>query len=393
MKKIQKIVDYLQSRDPNKTIYSSSELNDAAIATGYKNIGPTTNEIAKVSRGTYDISGVIIPLPLPGAMVNQERKNMMMDNIVVKPLRVEEFKSSYVPVIDPNFVKWGAYKDILKIIKTEFFYPIFVTGLSGNGKTMMVEQAAANAKREFIRVQISPETDQDDLIGGFRLVDGDTVFEKGPIVKAMELGAILLIDEIDRGSNKIMALQGVLEGKPIVIKKTGELIEPKPGFNVIATANTKGQGSESGKFSAATIIDEAFLERFAITIEQPFAPIATEEKIVLNHMKIFGTVDEEFAKLLVSWADGIRKTFYDEGVDDVISTRRLAHIVQTFAIFGDRMKSIDLAISRFDEDTKNTFKELYTKFDASANIENEINQTEETPEKSDSDYYQDVSLT
>jgi MoxR-like ATPase len=392
MKKLQKIVDYLQSQDPNKTIYSSSELNDAAIASGYKNMGPTTNEILRVSRGTYDISGVIIPLPL------QERKEM--DNIVEKTLVrevrktvfVDEFKSSYVPQIDPNFVKWGAYRDVLKIIKTEFFYPIFVTGLSGNGKTMMVEQAAANAKREFIRVQISPETDQDDLIGGFRLVDGETVFEKGPIVKAMELGAVLLIDEIDRGSNKIMALQGVLEGKPIVIKKTGELIEPKPGFNVIATANTKGQGSESGKFSAATIIDEAFLERFSITIEQPFAPAATEEKIIMNHMRVFGSVDEEFAKLLVSWADGIRKTFYDEGVDDVISTRRLAHIVQTFAIFGDRMKSIDLAISRFDEDTKNTFKELYTKFDASANIERENNTSlEETAEKSD--YYDDVSLT
>ena len=362
MKKLQKIVDYLQSQDPNKTIYSSSELNDAAIASGYKNMGPTTNEILRVSRGTYDISGVIIPLPL------QERKEM--DNIVEKTLVrevrktvfVDEFKSSYVPQIDPNFVKWGAYRDVLKIIKTEFFYPIFVTGLSGNGKTMMVEQAAANAKREFIRVQISPETDQDDLIGGFRLVDGETVFEKGPIVKAMELGAVLLIDEIDRGSNKIMALQGVLEGKPIVIKKTGELIEPKPGFNVIAT------------------------------IEQPFAPAATEEKIIMNHMRVFGSVDEEFAKLLVSWADGIRKTFYDEGVDDVISTRRLAHIVQTFAIFGDRMKSIDLAISRFDEDTKNTFKELYTKFDASANIERENNTSlEETAEKSD--YYDDVSLT
>jgi len=366
MNKIEKIVDHLQSQDPNKTQYTIGELDAAAIATGHKSMGPTVSKLSRIDRGLYDITGVIVPIsknydkPLESAptLAREVRKTVLVD----------EFKASYIPQIDGDFVKWGAYKDVLKIVKSRFFYPIFITGLSGNGKTMMVEQAAANAKREFIRVQISPETDQDDLIGGFRLVDGETVFEKGPIVKAMELGAILLIDEIDRGSNKIMCLQGVLEGKPILIKKTGELIEPKEGFNVIATANTKGQGSESGKFSAATIIDEAFLERFTITIEQPFASLVTEEKIIINHMKAFGKVDEEFAKLLVSWADGIRKTFYDDGVDEVVSTRRLGHIVQTYAIFEDRMKSIDLAIARFDEDTKNTFKELYTKFDASTNV-------------------------
>lgn len=369
MKKIEKVIEYLVTNNPEKTVYTRKEINEASVSVEGSPLRQYMfDEFAKVSRGAYDITGVIVPLPI------KEKKEM--DVVVEKPLVrevrktvvVNEFKPSYVPQVDKNFVKWGAYKDVLKIIKSGFFYPVFVTGLSGNGKTMMVEQAAANAKREFIRVQISPETDQDDLIGGFRLVAGETVFEKGPVVKAMELGAILLIDEIDRGSNKIMALQGVLEGKPITIKKTGELIEPKPGFNVIATANTKGQGSESGKFSAATIIDEAFLERFTITIEQPFAPVVTEEKILMNHMKSFGKVDEEFAKLLVSWADGIRKTFYDDGVDDVISTRRLGHIVQTYSIFNDRMKSIDLAISRFDEDTKNTFKELYTKFDASTEV-------------------------
>ena len=367
MLKVQKVVDYLLSNNPEKSVYSRKELNEASeTVTGSGLSSGMFNMLTAVNRGTYAITGVIVPL----RSVEVQKTLPPIEKTIVREVRktvvVNEFKPSYIPQVDKNFVKWGAYKDVLKIIKSEFFYPIFVTGLSGNGKTMMVEQAAAAAKREFIRVQISPETDQDDLIGGFRLVDGDTVFEKGPVVKAMELGAILLIDEIDRGSNKIMALQGVLEGKPIVIKKTGELIEPKPGFNVIATANTKGQGSESGKFSAATIIDEAFLERFTITIEQPFAPVVTEEKILMNHMKAFGKVDEEFAKLLVSWADGIRKTFYDDGVDDVISTRRLGHIVQTYAIFEDRMKSIDLAISRFDEDTKNTFKELYTKFDASA---------------------------
>jgi MoxR-like ATPase len=356
MKKVEKIVDFLLSKDPSRTEYKKSELVDASIELGYNNGQSLTKHLKNVSRGVYDISGVIVPI-----RVNEKK--------VKETPNVSSFKISYIPSIDKDFVKWGAYKDVLKIIKSNYFYPIFITGLSGNGKTMMAEQAAANAKREFIRVQISPETDQDDLIGGFRLINGETVFEKGPVIKAMELGAILLIDEIDRGSNKIMCLQGVLEGKPIIIKKTGELIEPMPGFNVIATANTKGQGSESGKFSAATIIDEAFLERFTITIEQPFASVSVEEKIVLNHMKTFGKVDEEFAKLLVSWADGIRKTFYDDGVDDVISTRRLGHIVQTYAIFEDRMKSIKLAISRFDEDTKNTFLELYTKFDSSINAE------------------------
>ncbi|MEO1859145.1 MAG: MoxR family ATPase, partial [Verrucomicrobiales bacterium] len=351
MKKIERVIEYLVTNNPEKTVYTRKEINEAAVSVeGSKLAGSMFRMLNKVSRGAYDITGVIVPLPIK----EKKEMNVVVEKPLVREVRktvvVNEFKPSYIPQIDKNFVKWGAYKDVLKIIKSGFFYPVFVTGLSGNGKTMMVEQAAANAKREFIRVQISPETDQDDLIGGFRLVAGETVFEKGPVVKAMELGAILLIDEIDRGSNKIMALQGVLEGKPITIKKTGELIEPKPGFNVIATANTKGQGSESGKFSAATIIDEAFLERFTITIEQPFAPTTTEEKILMNHMKAYGKVDEEFAKLLVSWADGIRKTFYDDGVDDVISTRRLGHIVQTYSIFNDRMKSIDLAISRFDED-------------------------------------------
>ena len=363
MKKVEKVVDLLLSKDPSRTEYKKSELVDASIELGYNDGSSLTKHLIYVSRGVYDISGVIVPIRVnEKPALNQRTEDIQTPN-------VSSFKISYIPSIDKDFVKWGAYKDVLKIIKSNYFYPIFITGLSGNGKTMMVEQAAANAKREFIRVQISPETDQDDLIGGFRLINGETVFEKGPVIKAMELGAILLIDEIDRGSNKIMCLQGVLEGKPIIIKKTGELIEPMPGFNVIATANTKGQGSESGKFSAATIIDEAFLERFTITIEQPFASVSVEEKIVLNHMKTFGKVDEEFAKLLVSWADGIRKTFYDDGVDDVISTRRLGHIVQTYAIFEDRMKSIKLAISRFDEDTKNTFLELYTKFDSSINAE------------------------
>ncbi len=363
MRKIEKVVDYLLSNNPEKTVYSRKELNEASESvTGTGLAGAMFKMLNSVERGSYNITGVIVPLRTLKVQpeVSSVKKTIVSDG---------EFVPSYIPQVDENFVKWGAYKDVLKIIKSKAFYPVFITGLSGNGKTMMVEQAAANSKRELVRVQISPETDQDDLIGGFRLVEGETVFEKGPIVKAMESGALLLIDEIDRGTNKVMCLQGVLEGKPITLKKTGEVVEPAPGFNVIATANTKGQGSESGKFSAASIIDEAFLERFAITVEQPFASAKIEEKIVINHMKVFGKVDEKFAKLLVAWADGIRKTYYVEGVEDVISTRRLGHICQTFAMFGDKMKSIEMCISRFDEDTKNTFMELYTKFDASVNSE------------------------
>jgi MoxR-like ATPase len=230
----------------------------------------------------------------------------------------------------------------------------------------MVEQACAKLNREFIRVQINPETDEDDLLGGFRLINGETVFSKGPVLKAMENGAILLLDEIDRATNKIMCLQGILEGKPVIVKKTGETIHPAPGFNVIATANTKGKGSEDGRFTAASIIDEAFLERFTVAIDQQFPSLVIEKKIITKHMEKFGASDKDFADKLVTWADVIRKTFYDDGVDEVISTRRLCHIVQTFSIFNNRMKAIDMCISRFDLDTKEAFLDLYTKVDTGA---------------------------
>ena len=236
----------------------------------------------------------------------------------------------------------------------------------------MAEQACAKSKREYIRVQVTPETDEDDLIGGFRLIDGDTVFCKGPVIKAMEKGAILLIDEIDRGSNKLMCLQGVLEGKPVLVKKTGEVIHPAHGFNVIATANTKGKGSDDGRFISATIIDEAFLERFTITLEQPYPSQVVERNIVMNHMSKFECVDEDFANSLTVWSEAIRKTFMDGGVDELISTRRLCHIVQTFSIFKDRKKSIELCISRFDQDTKEAFLDLYTKVDAKEEVQPQV---------------------
>ena len=279
--------------------------------------------------------------------------------------RVQSVSSEevYVPAKDATFVKWGYFSDVKKVIDSRMFFPMYVAGLSGNGKTMMIEQACAMSKREYVRVQITPETDEDDLIGGFRLLDGETVFAKGPVIKAMEAGAILLIDEIDRGSNKLMCLQGVLEGKPVLIKKTGEVIQPAPGFNVIATANTKGQGDENGRFIAATIIDEAFLERFNVTLEQPYPTVAVEKKIVANHMAKFGANDTVFAEKLVDWGQAIRKTFEDGGVDDIISTRRLCHIVQTFSIFNDRKKAIELCVNRFDPDTRAAFVDLYEKLD------------------------------
>jgi hypothetical protein len=273
-------------------------------------------------------------------------------------------KQNLVPAPFEGFVPWGNFSLIEKVVKSGMFYPVFVTGLSGNGKTLMVEEIHAKLKKELIRVNITIETDEDDLLGGFRLVNGETKFVPGPVIEAMERGCTLLLDECDLGSNKLLALQPVLEGKGVFLKKINKWISAKAGFNVMATANTKGKGSEDGRFIGTNILNEAFLERFAITMEQPYASPAIETKIVLGAMKKYGSVDEEFAKNLVTWADVIRKTFYDGGVDEVISTRRLDHIVKAFTIFGDKMQSIELCVARFDEDTKDSFLDLYTKIDA-----------------------------
>ena len=287
----------------------------------------------------------------------------------------------YVPAKDECYVPWGNSTDIVEIVRSQQFYPTFITGLSGNGKTMMVEQACAKLKREYVRVQITPETDEDDLIGGFRLINGETVFSYGPVVKAMKRGAILLIDEIDRGSNKLMCLQSVLEGKTLLLKKTGEVITPAKGFNVIATANTKGKGSEDGRFTAATILDDAFLERFIDTIEQTYPAAKIESKIVMKHMEKFNKIDTEFCDNLITWAEIIRKTFADGGVDEVITTRRLCHIVQIYSIFGDKMKAITRGIARFDEDTKAAFADLYTKVDSKVIVSEQNVDTESTTEQ------------
>jgi MoxR-like ATPase len=277
-----------------------------------------------------------------------------------------------IPVQDTTFVPFGFYKDLQKIIKSKMFYPVFISGLSGNGKTTMVEQTCANLKREAIRVNISIETDEDDLIGGNTLVDGNVVYREGPVLTAMKRGAVLILDEIDRGSNKMMCLQAILEGKSYFNKKTGETTTPAHGFTVVATANTKGRGSDDGKFISAQLLDEAFLERFAITVEQEYPTQAIEKKIVLNKMERANCVDVDFAQHLVVWSEVIRKTFYEGAIDELVSTRRLEHIVNAFAMFNDKQKAIRLCVNRFDDDTKQAFIELYNKVDPSVQTETDI---------------------
>ena len=272
--------------------------------------------------------------------------------------------ANYIPDKDDSYVQCGNFSSVRKVVQSRQFYPIFITGLSGNGKTMSVEQACAAAKRELIRVNITIETDEDDLIGGFRLVDGDTVWHNGPVIEALERGAVLLLDEIDLASNKILCLQSVLEGKGVFLKKIGKYVKPTDGFNVIATANTKGKGSDDGRFVGTNILNEAFLERFPITFEQDYPTATVETKILLNV-----GCDQEFADNLVKWAGVIRKTFFDGGVDEVITTRRLVHIVQAYSIFGDRLDAITKCVNRFDDDTKQSFLDLYTKVDAGEETE------------------------
>ena len=284
----------------------------------------------------------------------------MVTNVIEFPQNSTE---SYVPSKVEGYVKFGHYNDVKTIKKSGQFYPIFITGLSGNGKTMMIEQVHAELKKELFRVNITIETDEDDLIGHYALVDGRTVWQDGPVTMAMERGATLLLDEVDLASNKIMCLQPVLEGNPLLIKKEGRIVRPKEGFTVMATANTKGKGSEDGRFIGTNILNEAFLERFPITMEQEYPSISVEKKIVTKLMTNLGCLDEEYAGKLVDWADLIRKTFYDGGVDEIIATRRLVHIIHAFAIFKDRMKAIAMCVARFDDQTKETFMDLYSKLD------------------------------
>ena len=349
-----------------------SEINSYVDDNGIKNPSWLKSDTYKIGRGVYrlPINGDISPV-VKEKVTTKTETAPATDTVNQAAYIVSSLTGNIVPTKDPVFVPWGHYKDIKSIVTSKQFYPIFITGLSGNGKTMNVQQACANSKRECIRVNITIETDEDDLLGGYRLQDGQTVWQNGPVIEAMERGAILLLDEIDLASNKIMCLQPILEGNGVFIKKINKFVKPAPGFNVIATANTKGQGSDDGKFIGTNILNEAFLERFPITVEQSYPTNKNETKILDNVMTEKGLtrqVDKKFAENLITWADIIRKTFYEGGVDEIISTRRLVHIVDAYAIFKDKMKSIQMCTNRFDTDTKTSFIDLYTKIDGGEDV-------------------------
>ena len=304
----------------------------------------------KVGRGKWDLTV-------------QEK----LEHTYQQPAAQPAVEQNLIPDKDDNFVQFGNFKDIKKIIESRIFYPTFITGLSGNGKTFSIEQACAKLKRELIRVNITIETDEDDLIGGFRLVNGETVWHNGPVVEALERGAVLLLDEIDLASNKILCLQSILEGKGVFLKKIGKMVQPKEGFNVFATANTKGKGSDDGRFIGTNVLNEAFLERFPVTFEQEYPSPKIESRILSRHCD-----DDKFVSNLVDWADIIRKTFYDDGgVDEIITTRRLVHIVKAYSIFGDKSKAIKVCIARFDDVTRQAFLQTYDKVDADFVIDKE----------------------
>ena len=288
-----------------------------------------------------------------------------------------------VPEKDPNFVKFGNFPDLKKVIQSKLFYPVFITGMSGNGKTLGVEQACSETGRELIRVNITVETDEDDLIGGFRLVNGQTVWHNGAVIEALERGAILLLDEIDLASNKIMCLQSILEGKGVFLKKIGEYIKPKDGFNIIATANTKGKGSDDGRFIGTNVLNEAFLERFPVTFEQEYPTVKTEVKILtaLSESLKIPMIGEhtKFIKHLCDWSDIVRRTFKEGGVDEIISTRRLTHIIRAYSIFGNKEKAVQICLNRFDDETKESFWSLYTKLDDTVTVDTTTETSAEDP--------------
>ena len=377
-----------------KTDLTRSEINDFVKSGKIKNPSWLKQDQYKVARGIYS-------LPVDGNDISSQVKEEIQselpktetapvnDTVNQAAYIVSSLTGNIVPTKDPVFVPWGYFKDIKSIVSSKQFYPIFITGLSGNGKTMNVSQACAQAKRECIRVNITIETDEDDLLGGYRLQEGQTVWQNGPVIEAMERGAILLLDEIDLASNKIMCLQPILEGNGVFLKKINKFVKPAPGFNVIATANTKGQGSEDGKFIGTNILNEAFLERFPITVEQSYPTNKIESKILTNVMSEKGLTkkdDTKFADNLITWADIIRKTFYEGGVDEIISTRRLVHIVEAYTIFKNKMKAIEMCTNRFDVDTKTSFMDLYSKVDGGEDVSTWGNPVlEEEPDSDDSE--------
>jgi MoxR-like ATPase len=373
-----------------KTELTRTEINTYIDDNKLKNPSWLKSNTYKIGRGLYT-------LPIDGQDIAPSVKETVQQKTETAPVTdivnqaafiVSSLTGNIVPVKDNVFVPWGHFKDIKQIVSSKTFYPIFITGLSGNGKTMNVSQACAQTKRECIRVNITIETDEDDLLGGYRLQDGQTVWQNGPVIEAMERGALLLLDEIDLASNKIMCLQPILEGNGVFLKKINKFVKPADGFNVIATANTKGQGSDDGKFIGTNILNEAFLERFPITVEQSYPTNKIETKILNNVMTEKGLTknsDVDFAMNLVTWADIIRKTYYEGGVDEIISTRRLVHIVEAFSIFKDKMKAIELCTNRFELDTKTSFLDLYTKVDGGEDVSSWGNPVAEEMDTNDSE--------
>jgi len=368
------IVDVLYKTYKSETV-TRAQINDLVKSKKIANPSWLKSDTYKVGRGVYKL-----PLSIDGKEFAEPtcegsmEHHVKVEQVESKPdtkaaYIVSSLTDNVVPQKDDDFVTFGNFADVKNIIKSKKFYPVFITGLSGNGKTLAVTQACAEAKREMIRVNITIETDEDDLLGGYRLRDGATVWQNGPVIEAMERGAVLLLDEIDLASNKIMCLQPILEGSGVYVKKINKFVKPKLGFNVIATANTKGQGSDDGKFIGTNVLNEAFLERFPVTFEQQYPSAKIEEKIVSNKLKSSGKSDDKFAHNLVTWADVIRKTYTDGGVDEIISTRRLVHIAEAYGIFRNKMKAISVCTNRFNDDTKKSFVDLYSKVDSGVTAE------------------------
>ena len=394
----EKFIKDISEKYGQGAVLSRSEINKFATKNGFKNPSWLKKPEYKVGHGQYKLPTEDVATV--GKLVSNETvelpKSVPTDSAKVNLFATHDTNENLIPSKFKGFVPWGHYSTIKKVVQSGMFYPIFITGLSGNGKTLMVEQLHAENKKELIRVNITIETDEDDLLGGFRLVNGETKFVPGPVIEAMVKGCTLLLDECDLGSNKLMCLQPVLEGKGVYLKKVNKWITPKPGFNIIATANTKGKGSEDGRFIGTNILNEAFLERFALTIEQPYPNKSVEKKIVVGSMDKYGKKDVKFADNLCTWAEVIRKTFYDGGVDEIISTRRLDHISKAYSIFADKLKSVELCVNRFDDDTKESFLNLYTKIDAGVKVEDLQKQDQQTEieqdEKSEEEEETDVTI-
>ena len=363
--------------DTCSSMFGNTEITKSQIKQVNKKLKMKSSPAWLIKDPAFRLARGVYKLPVQGQSISVPEVKAVEEVKTAKVSMTSNKAENVIPTKDNTFVPWGHYKDIKSVVKAGMFYPTFITGLSGNGKTLNVLQSCAELNRECIRVNVTIETDEDDLLGGFRLVNGETAWHDGPVVDAMKRGAVLLLDEIDLASNKIMCLQPILEGKGVFLKKINEYVEPAKGFNIVATANTKGKGSEDGRFIGTNVLNEAFLERFPITFEQSYPSMKIETNIVLKVFQDLKINDKKFAENLVKWADVIRKTFYDGGIDEIISTRRIVHIANAYAIFKNKMKAIQVCTNRFDEDTKNSFLDLYTKVDAGEDL-SQLNAETET---------------